>query len=46
MVLPEPEAVERALSELGDGDLLLILADDVPAVLAQIRPFSDGSAAV
>jgi cyanophycin synthetase len=38
-VLPtEAEAVERSLQVIGDGDLLVILADDVTAVLAQIRP--------
>ncbi|HEX7242672.1 MAG TPA: cyanophycin synthetase [Longimicrobiaceae bacterium] len=46
VVLPEPEAVERALGELGDGELVLILADDVPGVLAQLRPLSDGNAAI
>jgi cyanophycin synthetase len=34
----EAAAVTRALEVIGDGDLLVILADDVAAVLAQIRP--------
>ncbi|MBA4158185.1 MAG: cyanophycin synthetase [Gemmatimonadetes bacterium] len=33
----EEDAVDWALAELGDGDLAVILADDVPAVLARIR---------
>jgi cyanophycin synthetase len=38
-VLPtEAAAVERSLQVIGDGDLLVILADDVTAVLAQLRP--------
>ncbi|MBV9774465.1 MAG: cyanophycin synthetase, partial [Gemmatimonadetes bacterium] len=46
VVLPEREAVERALAEMGDGDLTVILADDVPGVLAQIHPHSNGAATV
>ncbi|HEX2079325.1 MAG TPA: cyanophycin synthetase [Longimicrobium sp.] len=37
-VLPEPEAVERALALMEDGDLVLVVADDTAAVLAQLRP--------
>ncbi|HEV7591490.1 MAG TPA: cyanophycin synthetase [Longimicrobium sp.] len=43
-VLPtEAAAVERSLEVIGDGDLLVILADDVTAVLAQLRPHSSAS---
>ncbi|HEX5725398.1 MAG TPA: cyanophycin synthetase [Longimicrobiaceae bacterium] len=34
----EPEAVERALALMEPGDLLLILADETAAVLAQLQP--------
>lgn len=37
-VLPEREAVRRALAELREGDLLFILADSVRAVLAEVQP--------
>ncbi len=37
-VLPEPEAVARALEVMGEGDVLLIVADDTAAVLEQLRP--------
>jgi cyanophycin synthetase len=37
-VLSEPEAVERALGMMEDGDLVLIVADDTAAVLEQLRP--------
>ena len=37
-VLPEPEAVARALALMEDGDLVVILADDTAAVLAQVQP--------
>jgi cyanophycin synthetase len=46
VILDEEEAVDRALEEVGDGELALILADDVPGVLAQLHPHSSGSAAV
>jgi cyanophycin synthetase len=36
----EPEAVARALEMLEPGDLAIILADDVPAVIEQIRPLA------
>jgi cyanophycin synthetase len=44
VVADEPAAVERALSRLGEGELLVVLADDVPGVLAQIRPRAAGAA--
>ena len=37
-VLSEPEAVDRALAMMEDGDLVLIVADDTAAVLEQVRP--------
>lgn len=37
-VLSEPEAVARALEMMEDGDLVLIVADDTAAVLAQVQP--------
>ncbi|MDP9348332.1 MAG: cyanophycin synthetase, partial [Gemmatimonadota bacterium] len=37
-VLPEPEAVARALEIMEEGDLVLVLADDTTAVLAQVEP--------
>jgi cyanophycin synthetase len=43
-VLPEPEAVARALALMGPGDLLVILADDSLDVLAQVRAFADAGA--
>ena len=46
VILDEETAVDRALEEVGDGELALILADDVPGVLAQLHPHSSGSAAV
>ena len=43
-VLPtEAAAVERSLQVIGDGDLLVVLADDVTAVLAQLRPHASGT---
>jgi cyanophycin synthetase len=42
VVRPEPEAVQRALDELADGDLLVVLADRVTEVLAQVRAHSPG----
>jgi cyanophycin synthetase len=38
VVLSEPEAVERALSLMREGDLVVILADEPAAVLAQLQP--------
>ena len=37
-VLSEPEAVDRALALMQDGDLVLIVADDTAGVLAQLQP--------
>jgi cyanophycin synthetase len=37
-VLHEPDAVARGLEMMEDGDLVLIVADDTEAVLAQVRP--------
>ncbi|HEX6370049.1 MAG TPA: cyanophycin synthetase [Longimicrobium sp.] len=37
-VLSEPEAVARGLEMMEDGDLVLIVADDTAAVLAQLQP--------
>lgn len=37
-VLSEPEAVDRALGMMEDGDIVLIVADDTAAVLAQLQP--------
>ena len=45
VILDEAAAVDRALEEVGDGELALILADDVQAVLAQLHPHSSGPAA-
>jgi cyanophycin synthetase len=38
-VLSEPDAVARALEMMEDGDIVLIVADDTAAVLAQVQPF-------
>jgi cyanophycin synthetase len=38
VVADERTAVARSLEVIGDGDLLVVLADDVGSVLAQIRP--------
>ncbi|MBV9110363.1 MAG: hypothetical protein JO306_13205, partial [Gemmatimonadetes bacterium] len=42
-VQTEETAVTRALSMLGDGELAVILADDVAGVLAQVRPRAAGA---
>jgi cyanophycin synthetase len=44
VILSEPDAVERILHLLGDGELALILADDVPGVLEQVREHGLGNA--
>ena len=44
VVPDERAAVARALEVIGDGDLLVILADHVGAVLAQIRPHASATA--
>ncbi|HJU91102.1 MAG TPA: cyanophycin synthetase [Gemmatimonadaceae bacterium] len=43
VVRDELEAVRHALDRLEPGDLALILVDDVPAVLAAVRPYTGGS---
>lgn len=40
----EAAAVARALEVLGEGDVAVVLADDVPSVLAQLRPRATGTA--
>jgi cyanophycin synthetase len=40
VVHDEKEALSRAMSYMKDNDLIFILADDVPAVLAQVRQLS------
>jgi cyanophycin synthetase len=37
-VYTERDAVERALQEMQEGDLVVVLVDDVPAVLEQLNP--------
>ena len=37
-VYSEPEAVARAVEQMRDRDLVVILVDDVPGVLEQLRP--------
>ena len=37
VVLTEQEAVASAIARLGDQDLVVVLVDDVPAVLDQLR---------
>jgi cyanophycin synthetase len=41
-VLPEMEAVRAGLDGLEESDLLVILADDVPAVLAEVQRRASG----
>jgi cyanophycin synthetase len=43
IVPTEREAVECALAAVETGDLLVILADDVPGVLDQLRPLVSGA---
>jgi cyanophycin synthetase len=45
VVPAEPDAVARMLAQLGEGDLGVVLADDVPSVLAQLRPHTTGPGA-
>ena len=42
-VSSEQAAVARAVELLGDGDVAVVLADDVPGVLAQLRPRTTGT---
>ncbi|HST63432.1 MAG TPA: cyanophycin synthetase [Longimicrobium sp.] len=44
-VLPEPEAVARALALMEPGDVVVILADDSMDVLAQAQAFLDAGGA-
>ena len=40
VVYDEGESLERALSQMGENDLVFVLADEVPAVLAQVHRLS------
>ena len=42
VVRTEEEAVQRAVSELGEGDLAVVLVDDVPGVLTLVRSLNGG----
>ncbi|HEX6912713.1 MAG TPA: cyanophycin synthetase [Longimicrobium sp.] len=44
--LDELAAVDRALAQAGQGDLVMVLADKVPPVLAHVQRHADGAAAV
>ena len=44
VVRSEHEAVARTIAGLGDGDLAVLLADDVAGVLAQLRPLAGNAA--
>ena len=39
----EEAAIARAVEVLGEGDVAVVLADDVPGVLAQLRPRTTGT---
>jgi cyanophycin synthetase len=41
-VYSEPEAVARAVEQMNDRDLVVVLVDDVPGVLEQLRPLRAG----
>ena len=41
MTYTEPVAVDRALRSMGDGGLVVILVEDVPAVLEQVQTFAE-----
>jgi cyanophycin synthetase len=45
-VLDELDAVDRALAGTEEGDLVMVLADKVPPVLAHVQRYAEGSAAV
>jgi cyanophycin synthetase len=45
-VLDEMEAVDRALAQAEEGDLLMVLADKVAPVLAHVQRYADGQAAM
>ncbi|HEU0051732.1 MAG TPA: Mur ligase family protein, partial [Longimicrobium sp.] len=40
VVRSEREAVERTVASLGEGDLAVVLVDDVPGVLSLLRPYA------
>ena len=42
-ILTEPEAVEHAMAQMKDNDLLVILADDIGKCLNAVRRFSAGA---
>jgi cyanophycin synthetase len=42
MVFAEPDAIARALGTMQDGDLLVVLAEDVHGVLTAVRPRASG----
>jgi cyanophycin synthetase len=42
MIPSEPEAIERMLAELREGDLVVVLAENVPGVLRQVAPHTAG----
>ena len=42
-ILTEPEAVERAMAQMKDNDLVVILADEVNECLATVRKYSAGA---
>jgi cyanophycin synthetase len=46
VILPEADAVRAAMSRLEPGDLLLILAESVKGVLAEVQPRASGATAV
>jgi hypothetical protein len=41
-VFAEPDAMARALGVMQDGDLLVVLAEDVSGVLTAVRPRASG----
>jgi cyanophycin synthetase len=43
VISSEHEAVETVLAELEDGDLAVVLVEDVAAVLAQVQPHTTGT---
>jgi cyanophycin synthetase len=43
-VANEAEAVARGMEILGEGELMVVLADSVPAVLSLVRPHASGAA--
>jgi cyanophycin synthetase len=40
VVRSEREAVERTMAGLGEGDLAVVLVDDVPGILSLLRPYA------